>query len=156
LATVLTGCGPSAKPVDLNTVFGNARVVAAMKNASTAKAFRLTSPKTGYEESLADYTSIAGPIDVPLDTATKLKSVLLDPDYVYKGAKSCVPDYGVRLEFIADNDRVDVLLCFECAILLVFHNGKLAGGADFDHADPQLAALVKPLFPDDPAIQALE
>jgi hypothetical protein len=58
--------------------------------------------------------------------------------------------------FQHEGDEVDVLLCFECAILAVYDNGRIAGGEDFDDIKSQLAAIVKELFSNDTAIQALE
>ena len=76
--------------------------------------------------------------------------------YSWDSAKSCKPNYGVRIQFNSGDDRVDVLLCFECRILAVYHNDKSGGGEDFDNANPALIAVVKRLFPDDREIQNLK
>ncbi len=99
----------------------------------------------------------AGPINVPDDEVSKLRAVLLDEStYGWEYAKGCIPDYGVRIQFQHDSDEVDVLLCFECNILLVYHNGKAVGGEDFDDGRPQLVEIAKAVFPDDEVIQSLK
>ncbi len=99
----------------------------------------------------------AGPINVPDEEVSKLRAVLLDEStYGWDYAKGCIPDYGVRIQFQHKTDNVDILLCFECDILLVYHNGKVVGGEDFDDGRAQFVAIVKTLFPDDQAIQSLK
>lgn len=149
-----SGCGGPAG--DLTVVFGGWPAIETVKNASSVKAFRLRSP-SDHHESLADYTMMGDPVDVPEAAAARLRDLLLDRTaYEWESAKGCIPDYGVRIQFQHEGDEVDVLLCFECAILAVYHNGKIAGGEDFDDISSELAAIVKELFPNDAAIQALE
>ena len=92
------------------------------------KAFRLASP-SDYHESLSDYETTAGPIDVADAAASQLRTLLLDPSaYDWESAKGCIPDYGIRIQFQHETDEVDVLLCFACEILTVYYNGKVVGG----------------------------
>ena len=154
LLALSAGCGDSDG--NLTPVFGNSQAIDTVKNASTVIAFRLASPSY-YEESLSDYETAAGPIEIADATATQLRTLLLDPSsYDWETAKGCEPDYGVRIQFQHDTDEVDVLLCFACDILAVYHNGTIVGGEDFDEIRSQLVAIVKDLFPDDEAIQSLE
>ena len=151
------GCGDSDG--DLTEVFGNSQAIDTVKNTSSVRAFRLLSSREDYDtsESLSDYATTGGPINVSNASASELRALLLDPSsYDWESAKSCIPRPGVRIQFQHETDEVDVLLGFECDILLVLHNGTLVGGEDFDDISPQLAAIVKELFPDDVEIQSLE
>lgn len=148
------GCGDSDG--NLTRLFGSLQAIDTVKNASTVRAFRLPSPSY-YHESLSDYETTAGPIDVADASASQLRTLLLDPSvYDWASAKGCEPDYGIRIQFQHDTDEVDVLLCFACDILAVYHNGMFVGGEDFDEIRSQLVAIAKDLFPDDEAIQSLE
>ena len=142
---------------NLNSVFENSHSVDVARNATSVKAFRLPSPSY-FRESLADYEMASGPFDMPEMTTSKLRTVLLNPS-TYNGPdgpkKSCLPDHGVRIQFQEDEDAVDVLICFYCDMLTVYHNGKVAGGGDFAPGRSKLLAIVKELFPDDDAIQFL-
>jgi hypothetical protein len=149
-----SGCGGPAG--DLTVVFGSWPAVDTVKNASSVRAFRLRSP-SGHHESLADYAMIGDPVDVSEAAASRLRDLLLDRTaYEWEETKSCLPDYGVRIQFQHEGDDIDVLLCFECATLAVYHNGKYAGGGNFDDISSELAAIIKELFPTDAAIQAID
>ena len=140
----------------LSKVFGSSVAIDTIKSADSVKAYRLPSPSE-YRASLSGYKMSAGPIDVPDDQIAKLHAVLLDKStYGWDYAKGCIPDYGVRIQFQHDSHEVDVLLCFECDILSVYHNGKAVGGEDFDDGRPQLVKIVKTVFPDDQVIQSLK
>ena len=69
--------------------------------------------------------------------------------------KACLPQPGVRLDFIRGDDRLSVLLCFECDMAMDFLNGSYVGGGDFDDVRPALVGAVRPLFPNDAKIQSL-
>ena len=154
VVALAAGCGDPAG--DLTEVFGRPQAIDTVKNASSVKASRLRSP-SDHHESLADYATIGDPVDVSEMAASRLRDLLLDRTaYEWDSAKGCIPDYGVRIQFQHEGDEMDVLLCFECDVLAVYHNGQDAGGEDFDDIKSQLAAVVKELFPDDAAIQALE
>jgi hypothetical protein len=86
----------------------------------------------------------------------QLAALLLDPrSYVWNEAKGCDPLYGVRLEFKRKDETVDVIFCFECDILTVYHNGVAGSGEDFDPIRPALVPLMKEIFPKDGEIQSL-
>lgn len=95
------------------------------------------------------------------DLTRRIATALLDPNsYRPKGgsAKACIPQYGVKLSFSRANDRVDVLLCFECDIMATFRNGagEMESGQSFDDGRAELLRLVKLLFPDDRLIQSIK
>ena len=154
VVSLTAGCADSAG--DLNEVFGRPQAIDTVRNASSVRAYRLRSP-SHHHESVSDYATVGDPVEVSAAAAAQLRVLLLNPSaYEWDSAKGCEPDYGVRIQFQHGADEVDVLLCFECAILAVYYNGKIAGGEDFDDIKSQLAAIVMELFPDDAAIQTLE
>lgn len=71
------------------------------------------------------------------------------------GAKACIPNYGVRLSFYSGNDRVDIYLCFECAILVIELNDKSPIGLNFDYAYHRLITAVCKIFPDNDRLAKL-
>lgn len=149
---------------ELAALYGGAGGLAVVANPDRVEAFRLrptpeSAPRSpdAYDD-LANFPTASGPVAVPAGAAATLSSSLISPrSYLWAGdLKSCgAPTPGVRLSFLPGVDRVDVLLCFRCEILLVYRGGHLTGGKDFDPIQGALARSVKALFPDDPAIQAL-
>lgn len=90
--------------------------------------------------------------------ATKIGAALTSPRSFASPdiAVSCIPVYGVRLTFHRVDNRVDVLICLECGTILTYREGKEVGGAFFEPTPKALIKALKELFPEDPAIQAIE
>lgn len=154
ISVVVTG-GCGGVNGDIGSVFGNSQAINTLKNATSVTAYRLPSPSY-YSEKLAAYEIASGPVSVPTELKGELTSILLaKSSYLWGEAKGCNPDYGVRFQFQHNGDEVDVLLCFQCDILSVYHNGQSVGGGNFDPSSPELATIVKAIFPDDPAIQSI-
>ncbi len=139
-------------------MLGGAQVVETIREPDRVEAYRLK-PDTAYwglaKITISDFVATAGPIDVAPQIQARLSNALLSPDSYWDGFKPCVPEYGVRLAFFRGTERVDVLFCFECDMLLVFHNDRVSGGEDFDQARPVFVKAVKEVFPQDKAIQKL-
>ena len=139
----------------LTRVFGNALAIDVVKGVDSAYAYRLEAG-SDYEELLENYRMSAGPFAIAAMEATALRMLLFDEKtYGWDYAKGCMPHYGVRIQFVKDNQRVDVLFCFDCDILTVYYNGKVIGGEDFDDARPRLVELMKKIFPNDDVIQSM-
>jgi hypothetical protein len=108
------------------------------------------------EASLGDYPVTSGPFEVVKTIAEPASEALLSPDtYGWDFAKDCAPVYGVRLSFLRGSERIDVLFCFECDVLLVGRNGRVTGGEDFDFGRSVFVRAVKAIFPDNEVIQRL-
>ncbi|HEX5447330.1 MAG TPA: hypothetical protein VFW87_26180, partial [Pirellulales bacterium] len=75
--------------------------------------------------------------------------------YLWETVKGCLPEYGACLTFFRTDHRVDVLVCFECNVLLVAFDGTLSGGEDFDAIRPVLVRAAKAAFPADAVLQGL-
>jgi hypothetical protein len=144
----------------VETMLGGIQVVETLREPDRVEAYRLK-PVDFYGElqqsTVADFSIESGPIDVPREIRTRVSTALLaDDSYGWDYAKPCVPRYGVRLTFIRGTERVDILFCFECDTLAVFHNDSVSGGEDFDPARPIFVKAVKVLFPQDKVIQKLK
>ncbi len=70
--------------------------------------------------------------------------------------KTCAPNYGVLLTLPSTPHGIHLALCFECGIVGIYEAGSQINADDFDAIAPELASLIKPLFPDDPVVQRLK
>ena len=148
---------PSREIRDIESIFadmlGGEGGIATLKAPDRVEAHRVKFDfATGYDPHNYKVTSVAVPVSHEVvtgivDALFRLKS------YVGEGKKMCSPNYGVRLTFHRENDRVEVFLCFECDILLVVRNGSITGGENFDEIHDDLLRVVKALFPNDREIQ---
>ena len=153
LLTLASGCNANEK---LDSLFGTAGAQAAVAKPKKVTAYRLAD-NSFYQPMVADYKTTAGPVEVDDDVAIQASKLLLDVDsYLWDAAKGCEPIFGVRLNFVQGDESTDVLFCFECDILTVYHQGKPIGGEDFDKIRPKLVEIVKKIFADDQAIQRLK
>lgn len=142
-------------------MFGGRDGIALVNQPSKVEAFRLgplPEQIDWQKATLGDYPITSGPVSVPASVGSQVAAVLTSPrSYGWHfTAKACMPSYGVRLSFHRGNERVDVMLCFECDILWVLRNGVSTGGEDFEDVRPVLVRAVKTLFPNDPVIQSLD
>jgi len=97
-----------------------------------------------------------GPVAVESETGAEISRILRRPSSYGSLLKSCLPQPGVGVRFVRGSETVDVLFCFECNILLVYHDGTFVSAHDFDVVAGQLARIVKQVFPNDAKIAALE
>lgn len=141
-------------------MFGGRDGLKALTAPDKVEAYRLRplpQEMQGRRTPLTKFPILSGPVAVPKESTDKIARTLLsDESYEWESAKGCLPYYGVRLSFTRSDDQVDVLLCFQCDVLLVYRNGKITGGEDFDAIRHVLVRTVKPLFPDDKVVQGLK
>ena len=142
----------------LRRTFGGSAGLSALRSAEHVEAYRID--KSGEAKStpsarLPDYPILAGPIAVSDSDIQKLRNTLDDKNTYRYLKKACLPQPGVRIDFIHGDDRLSVLLCYECDMVMNFLNGSFVGGGDFDDARPALVGAVRSLFPNDPKIQSL-
>jgi hypothetical protein len=143
----------------IRRLFGGSTGLGTLQHADRIEAYRIgkiADSVKSQEAGLNDYGILKGPLAVAQADSQKLSRTLQDRNsYFWDAAKGCIMQPGVRFDFIRGNDRLSVLLCFECDILETFLDGKPVSGGNFDYARPTLIELVRPLFPDDPKIQSL-
>ena len=141
---------PSSRVVQM---FGGEAGLSTIRQPDRVEAFRILDDS---KDKATDFQIQAGPVRLAQNDISAISAALLSPaSYGWEYVKGCLPDYGVCLSFFRGSDRVDVVLCLECQILLIGHNGVITGGEDFDPINPLLVRTVKELFPGDKAIQAL-
>ena len=157
---LLPGCQQTPEPATTSQavlkVFGGETVVDIIRSADTARAYRLP-PETFYNDRLSEYDVPADSLEVPAASMASLKRVLLDEQsYELLSGKECEPIFGVGVTFAKGSDTVDVLFCFQCDILVVYHHDKDVGDEDFDPVRPTLVDVMKQTFVDDDVIQGLQ
>jgi hypothetical protein len=131
---------------ELRRTFGGSAGLAALRSADRVEAYRIDNSgeaKSTPSARLQDYPILAGPIAVADPDSQKLRDTLEDKNTYRHLKKACLPQPGVRLDLIHGDDRLSVLLCFECDMAMNFLNGSYVGGG------------VRPLFPNDAKIQSL-
>jgi hypothetical protein len=161
LAIVLTTAVLAVREIRYTPVrdaLGGYNGLSLLRNAERIEVYRLKPPTDRDQWRMAgvqDFAVILGPITLSSESAKQIVAILDDPTAYSHLAKGCIPLPGVRVDFIRGNDRLQVLLCYECMMLDSYINDERVGGADFDRAFSALAGWVQPLFPDDPKIQSL-
>lgn len=135
-----------------------AQTVAAPDKVEAILLRPLPTEKQGRPTPLDEFEARSEPVKVDEATAKQLGKALtssksFDPPGL---AVACIPIYGVQLVFQKGEDRVDVLICFECGTILTFHNKKKVKGALFERTPASLIAAMKKTFPEDKAMQSLK
>lgn len=160
------GCAPSSSkrelPViaadasELEKLLGGQLGITVIQNATQVRVYRVKPIDESYER-LTQYTMTAGPVELPVEDITLLRSAVLSHDtYLWNVAKACGPPvYGVRYEFEHDGHCVDVMVCYLCDYLGIYYDGQLIQYEDCDHGRSALVAVARAAFPNDPDIQSL-
>jgi hypothetical protein len=142
-------------------LFGGSAGLAPVVSPQEVLAFRLARPAardagspSAPEFGGAEITSNA--VTVADDDARQLALILRDPaTYSWDSAKGCKFDPGVGLRFVGKDSTTEVVFCFHCDEIQIYHDGKRAGAEDIDNARSRLAAIMKRIFPRDADIQKL-
>jgi hypothetical protein len=99
------------------------------------------------------YDPEGGSVAVDAAISAQLKALLTAPEsYEWDSVKGCATDFGIKLTFVRDDDRIDIWLCLTCAIMFIVRTDGSASGANFDPSEDEMIAIVKRLFPNDPQI----
>jgi hypothetical protein len=124
-------------PTDHRTVrrlWGGPDGLALLRHAERVEAYRLgalSNINDWQTARVSDYPTTAGPVAVPNAVVARLARALGDPkSFLWDDAKACIIRPGVRLDFIRGNDRLQILLCFECDNLSNYLNGESVGSRD--------------------------
>ena len=129
-----------------------------MNHADRMEAYRVETPadRNSSSNALEDFPIIKGPIAISQSDAQELHATLQDRNsYLWDLKKGCEIIPGVRFDFTRGNDRLSVLVCFQCDMVVNYLNGKIVGGGNTDKVRPTLVRIARSLFPDDPAIRSL-
>jgi hypothetical protein len=130
-----------------------AEVIDVIKQAKSVVAYRI---KPGEEST--KYTLTSKQAKLANKAATELKGLLPSDATYYWGpmGKGCIPQPGVLFRFSRGADTVDVLVCYDCAMLAMGKHGEKPKWEDFDPAYNKLLAIAKAVFPQDTEIQGIK
>jgi hypothetical protein len=148
--TLVSIIGHQPTSAELIKELGGDDVAAVLRNATRVEAVLIEPPEGKHDNNPANYRAVSERQLVDSNVASSIGHTLLLPEeHRDLGVrKACLPRYGVKLTYLAANDRVDVYFCFECALLAVHLNGKSVGGLDFEFAFRHLIHDVRQIFPD--------
>jgi hypothetical protein len=135
---------------------GGAEVIEILRHPDKVEAVLLEKPGSFGSGRPADYRERAESANVPLDIAKRIADILTTEHRQHTAPKGCQPTYGVRLRYIAGDERVDIYLCFECATLQVLQNDQSVGWMNFDLIWTDIMHDVRRVFPNDPGLAVLE
>jgi hypothetical protein len=145
---------------DIQRIFGGSAGLLTLNHPDGVAAYRIDKPadRNKWEgATLPDFPITGGPFSVSKPDVETLLTTLQDRDsYIWNSKKACTPLPGVRLDFIRGDDRLSVLICFECDMIINYLNGKCVGRGNTDKVRPTLLRIAKSLFPDDATIQSLQ
>lgn len=125
-------------------------------NVSSCEAIRVDPINARKAESVSSINSIGDSVVLSSEQQKFVTRLLTSREsYEFGYAKACIPHPGIILKFHSGESKVHILLCFECYILKVEHNGKFSPYQNFDPISVELTSLIKKLFPYDKMIQDL-
>ena len=129
---------------EIRRLFGGSPGISALNHADRIEAYRVEVPadRNTSSNALEDFPIIKGPMPILQSDADTLLAILQDRNsYVRDVKKGCLFVPEVRLDFIRDNDRLSVLLCFQCDMIVSYLNGKLIGGRNTEKVRPTLVKI---------------
>ncbi len=143
-------------------LFGGADVVELIRSADKVEAYRIegdlyAKPHDEHAPRIRGYEVLSGPVLVDSESHDELAKALTAAwTYWWIGGKPCIPQPGIALVFTKGDAELEILVCFECDLLVVPRHNRSERVEDFDYGRPALVRIAKRLFPDDAAIQGLE
>jgi hypothetical protein len=157
LLVLLAGCGhgPSRR---IEKLFGGPDNVDIVASPERVEAFRLRPPSPGeVVEHYNQWPALGPAVRVPSEVASRLsRGLTKESTYpLWEDAKGCDPRPGFLLRFTADGRHVDVVFCFECAILFTYRGSESIWYANFDESEKAIASLFLQIFPRDPVLSRL-
>jgi hypothetical protein len=152
---------PHTKQDVILQVFKDREVLSVIQFSQSATAQRLHPKNGGGSDTLDGYTKDA-PVGLSPQQIKSFQDLLEKPTSYHWGiGNSCIPDYGVLLNFRSEGETVRVAICFKCNMLGVFDGNddsakQINSQYIIDPMRPQLIALAKQIFPNDKEIQGLQ
>jgi len=157
LLVLMVGCvrGPSRR---IEKLFGGPDNFDIVASPERVEAFRLRPPSPGEKIDHYNQWPVQGAAArVPADVAARFSRGLTNESTYprWEDAKACDPRPGFMLRFTADARHVDIVFCFECAILFTYRGPESIWYANFDESVKAIASLFLEVFPRDPALSRL-
>ena len=134
---------------------GGPETVQCIQQAETVFATRVERRRTGAGSSLADYSAMAEPAEVPRSLQGELKRLLVSPEsYELSAFQNCEPEFTFRLTFKrtaggGTTGNVDVWVCLTCAHIEFARGTASHGQLLFRPIEQPLGQLAAQLFPED-------
>lgn len=145
----LAGCAESR----FENVWSASRDV--MRSATKVEVHRLDVPEKR-DSNYWSWPTKTGPVALDAATSKRLVDLLLDEkSYEWGSPKACLPEPGVKITMTDGKRKVSILICFDCVDLFIRAPDGKVTVASFVPSFKVLAAIVAPLFPNDPQIQSL-
>ena len=121
------------------------------------EAFRLRPPSRVDEATNYNQWPVVGAaVRVPSDVAARFsRGLTSESTYAGDDPKGCKPVPGYMLRFTGGGRSVDVVFCFECAILFTHRGPEPLWYGNFDPSAKAIAALMLQVFPGDPGLKGL-
>lgn len=127
-------------------LYGGEGSVAALRAPDRVEVFQLeprpSDPEVGVAR-VGDFPVVAGPVTLDDDEVTRLQAVLLDPetyDFWRTKPDEFRPTLGLRIR--KGPSFVDVAVCRESNMILIFREGRRVGAEDYDAARTRLLTLL--------------
>ncbi|HEV3028973.1 MAG TPA: hypothetical protein VG457_15445 [Planctomycetota bacterium] len=157
LLVLLVGCAP-APSRRIEKLFGGPDNFDIVASPERVEAFRLRPPFLSEKvDHYNQWPVQGGAVRVPADVAARFSRGLTSESTYprWEDAKACDPRPGFMLRFTADGRHVDVVFCFECAILFTYRGPESIWYANFDESTRAIASLFLQVFPRDPSLSRL-
>lgn len=152
MALTLQGCQrPSSRPLMID----NRDVADGIRAAEKVSVYRLVTNHE-YRPEISDYEIEEGPIALSSAQRDQLRDRFLSAHDFPRPPVSCLPDYRIQLHFESGLHSVDILLCLECRLMALYHDGKAVTVTNFEPIASQLTTLAQDLFPNDVDVQAIQ
>jgi len=136
------------RPAWIEQFLGGPRVVETLRQPEMVDAFVLkTAEVMDIHTNIAQFAIERGPVSVPPDTSKHLADVILSFSSYEWSVQPFAPAYIVRLQFLRQTNRVDVLLAFDESALWLHGPERPRPELCFRPAHTELLRLVKTLFP---------
>jgi hypothetical protein len=131
--------------------FGGEAGLEILRHPDSVRACLLEVPnrKIAPSEAVGGYQTKGDEIEVPVAAASPLSDLLLEPDsYEWYMKSICLPEFGVRMTWRRGRERIDLLVCFNCSKMLIYHDNQLVRGRDIEAPlRDRFLATTKSLFP---------
>lgn len=145
-------------PTYIKLFGGNAERLAPLRAPTHVEAFRLvrlnSDPKSS--SGLRDYNAEPCHFVVPQKIHEQLAAALTSPTLSRIAWRACDADYDVKLSLYHEDDKLDVLLNFDCNTLLVISGNEVLGTANLTKIRTPIVRVVQELFPSDKKFRALK
>ncbi|GAB4170597.1 MAG: hypothetical protein Fur0032_09540 [Terrimicrobiaceae bacterium] len=133
---------------------GGAEILQIIRSPAKILAQRVDTPGAEKNSEPSDefpgIIELGAPVDVPSETAAKLRNILGNSATYLAVPKRCRFRANVRLIFeAASKPPVELIFCFGCGEVEIWQDGQLTAFSPFDPAYGEILAAAQEIFPND-------